>query len=972
MNLRSVKLTYYIAFCLVFVFVSCRQTKNVPPGKHLLKKNRIEVKGDKLDEEMISGIIRQQPNRKTLGLRMRLAVYNTDNYFFCFGCDSTRLANKRVKQLEKLRKKNKKRIARGEKINEKRRKKADQNGTVYVEKYIALKDTIAPRAFFREIFRADTLTIARKRLREDRKISLKNQRKKRRQERINIKRIAKAKEKGDSLFYEKIIPLKDTIDPRKFFREWMKYKIGERPVVFDTALYNKSLDQIQIYIKKKGYYYGNVYGDLDTNKRDTKISAKYIIETGKAYYIDSVIVKGENTSVLDTYNAFVKEQGYEPLKGQRLDSDMLNEYKAKVAKYMRNETLFGFMPAHVTMLADTVGGKTIVTIKFIDRTIKEGEREYQVKHQTTYVRDVYFHVADTMYFKGNFKKTMESMGLKPVGNDNFLYTLDSLEYNRILMSKKEKRNANPPIDVNKDTLQRLRSATFFFNSKPAVKPGIIELQNYLEETNYYKEYYLERSHTRLLQLGVFQTIKPVLEEIPGTNKIDVHYYLVPADKQGYSFEPRFTNSNGFLGVAASVNYHNKNLLRGSERLTISLSGGFESTPPIFDQTLDGTKIKNAGRSFNTFEIGPTVKLDLPGLFPIPVTTLAKRKMPRTILSTAYNYQKRVDFDRGVFQFNYTYKFVLNKTQMMQFGFPFASVIKFVAINKNKAFEDKLVQTNDLFLRNAYSDQFIWQDFRITFEYNNKNADNKKKLNFFYNVIFDHAGLFTSWVSKDMDTATKQRQIFGVAYSQFARLDNEFIISYPLKKGKSLNFHLVAGGGLPYGNTTTSLPYDYSFFAGGANDNRGWRARALGPGSYEYYLDPDRTATQIGDLRLGGSGEFRFSMSKLFKGAVFMDAGNIWTTKDDPKRPGGKITPDWYKEIALSAGLGLRLDFNFFVVRFDLGIPLTNPALPEGSRWIFQSRQAYHDKAFAKFGENYETIVPKPFIPAFHFGIGYPF
>jgi outer membrane protein assembly factor BamA len=366
-----------------------------------------------------------------------------------------------------------------------------------------------------------------------------------------------------------------------------------------------------------------------------------------------------------------------------------------------------------------------------------------------------------------------------------------------------------------------------------------------------------------------------------------------------------------------------------------------------------------------------VKFDLPGLFPIKITKLSKRKMPRTILSTAYNYQKRLDFDRGVFQFNYTYKFVLNKTQLLQFGFPFASVVKFVAINKNEAFEQKLNQNNDLFLRNAYSDQFIWQDFKVTFEYNNK-IEKKGKTTVFYNATFDHAGLLTSWISNKNDTATLQKQIFGVPYSQFARLDNEVIVGYPINKDKSFNFRFVAGAGIPYGNTKTSMPYDYSFFAGGANDNRGWRARSLGPGAYKYYLDTNRTATQIGDIRLGGSAEYRFSMSKLFKGAVFLDAANVWTTQNDVKRPGGQFSNNWYKEIAYSAGVGLRIDFSFFIVRLDLGLPINNPAMPAGSRWIFQSRKAYYDEGLSVLGPDYKSIMPKPFIPSLNFGIGYPF
>lgn len=908
MNLKPVKLTYYIAFCLAFLLVSCNQTKHVPEGKYLLKKNKLVVKGDNMDEEMIHEIIRQQPNRKTLGVKMKLWAYNRETYFY--------------------------------------------------------------------LIKSDTLTIAKKRARLNNKLREKNKRKALREKRINERRIQKARERGDSVYFQKFIPRKDTIAPRRFFREWFKYKIGEPPVIFDTSLFSKSKQQIRIYMVKKGYYFSNVSGDLDTNSKNNKITANYFIETGSPYIIDSVTVKGENASVLGSYYSFTRESGSPQLKGERLDSDMLADYKNKVARYMRDEGFYGFSPSQIFVSADSASVKDMkvkLTIEFGDRVIKDKDTTYKVKHQLTYVRDVYFHLADTIYVLKDvsFAQQAKARG-ESVMENNFLNTLDSLEYREIYMTKKEKLKNNPPIDLSVDTLQRLRMATFKYNVKPVVRPSIIELQNYLEESNLYKEYYLERSYSSLLQLDVFQTIKPELIEIPGTNLIDVHYYLVAADKQIYSFEPRFTNSNGFLGVAASLNYNNKNLFRGSEKLTISFSGGFESTPPVFDKTVDGEKIKNAGRSFNTFEFGPSLKFDLPGLFPFPVTKLSKRKLPRTILSTAYNYQDRIDFDRGVFQFNYMYKFRLNKTQVMQFGFPFASAIKFVAITKNQDFEDKLNQSNDLFLRNAYSDQFIWQDFKVIFEYTDKNLGKKKNTTVFYNITLDHAGLFTSWVSNKVNPVTFQKQIFGVPYSQFARVDNTVIVGYPITKNRSVHFRGMIGGGLPYGNSTTSLPYDYSFFAGGANDNRGWRARALGPGSYAYYLFPDRTATQIGDIRFGGSAEYRFSMSKLFKGAVFTDAGNIWTVQNDPKRPGGQISNNWYKEIALSAGVGLRLDFSFFVVRLDLGMPITNPGLPEGSRWIFQSRQPFYDKAFEKFGANYKSMVPRPFIPVLNFGIGYPF
>lgn len=281
----------------------------------------------------------------------------------------------------------------------------------------------------------------------------------------------------------------------------------------------------------------------------------------------------------------------------------------------------------------------------------------------------------------------------------------------------------------------------------------------------------------------------------------------------------------------------------------------------------------------------------------------------------------------------------------------------------------------MFLKNAYSDQFIWQDLKFSFEYNNQKEQlANKNLILYYNGSFDPSGNIVSLFKQYQDTVSGgQHSIFGVGYSQFLRLDNNFSVGKKIDEKSWVYSRVQAGLGVPYGNTKTTLPYDYSFFAGGANDNRGWRARALGPGSYKYYLDTNRTATQIGDIRLGSSVEFRYSLGSTLKGAAFIDAGNVWTFKNDVNREGSQFSKNWYREIALSAGIGARMDFGFFILRFDLGIPLTNPALPEGERWIFQKdRPKFKEEVLAAFGSDYAKIVPKLFIPVVQFGIGYPF
>ncbi|MDG1146975.1 MAG: BamA/TamA family outer membrane protein [Crocinitomicaceae bacterium] len=881
------KHTYILLIATTFI-LGCRQTKYVPEGEYLLKKNIISESGGGLDKADLSSIIRQQPNYKRVGVKWKLMAFNL--------VDSSKVAEKRLIKNEKIALINKGRIIRQEKINSKRRDKA--------------------------------------------------------------------RNKGRSHYTERIILLKDTLEYRMFFREWYKYKIGHAPVVFDSILFNKSIEQLSAYMKRKGYYDGVVKASVDYHE-NKKCVVSYDLTTGLQFKIDSVYVVGDNPVVLDRYHAFLKQKDDHRLFGKPFDSELLDDHRSQVSEYMRDKGVYGFSVNHISFTADTIKETMSVSlgVHLGDRLVKSSEHRDSVDHvphQKTFINKVYYHIADTLNFPGSFSAYMKSKGLEQF-DGQFLKTVDTTFYTKVLDKKTNS------IDVS-------RVAIFTHNGPLFINPRVLEVQNYLEVDKMYSEKKLEKTYLSLLQLDLFQSVKIVLLEVDGPGCIDAHYYLVPRKKQRFSFAPIATNSNGYLGVAATANYTNQNLFKGAEKLTVSLSGGFESQPPIFDETIDGDKIQTAARSFNTFEIGPSVKLEIPGLFPFRVNDQAKKMRPKTIVSTAYNFQKRTDFSQGTFQMNYLWQFFAKKTMIFQSGFPLGSVIKYVNIEKSNAFEEKLNQINDLFLLNAYSDQLVWQDWKFTFEYNINEKKNRKgnaQLNF--KSSFDPAGNLLSLFKKHQDTIDGQHTVFGIGYAQFARLDNNVVYSKPIRKDQSLNFRLTAGGGMPYGNSKASLPYDYSFFAGGANDNRGWRTRALGPGSYKYYLDTNRTATQIGDIRFGASAEFRFSFNSLFKGALFVDAGNIWTIEEDVNRIGGQFSSNWYKEIAIAGGFGLRMDLEYFIIRVDLGFPIMNPALPEGSKWIFQSRDNYYQEGIDAFGEdNYQSYLPLPFIPTFHFGIGYPF
>lgn len=815
----------------------------------------------------------------------------------------------------------------------------------------------------------DSAAVAEKRIEKNEKIDRKNAKKRAREKRVNQRRIDRAERKGDSLYTHKNIPLKDTLTPKRFFREWLKYKYGEPPMLFDSTLYLKTIEQHANFLKKKGYYFGTNSGKVRFKKK--KAIVTYTLVTGPRYYIDSVYVITEQPNLRDAYYSYIQKNRLKPLEGEPFDRDLLNDYRSQTAKCFKDDAFFGFSPSNINYLVDTnaLTLKVRIGLQITPRAIyDESNRDTirYVQHKATYIRRVYFHISDTNLFVGNFRDSLTNMGLSPY-EGQFLQTIDTLRFETI-------------VDKKNDQLDSNRMATFTYNGEIFVEPAVMESQNYLEEKNVYKEYYIERTYSRLLQLGLFQTIKPVLVENEGTNTIDVHYYLIPSSKQSFGFEPRLTNSNGFLGASASVNYKNNNLLGGAQKMIVALALGFQSQPPVFDPNQKDGIIEQSSSSFNTLEFGPSVVFDIPGLFPSKLTALSKRHRPRTIVSAAYNFQKRSEYTRNTFQANYLWKMYVSKTQVFQFGLPLLSVLKYVNITKSASFEAQINQFNDLFLRNSYSDQLIWQDFKFSLEYNNKDRDNKTtQFQAYYSGSFDPAGNFISLFQSTQDTsALGKYQIFGVPYSRFVRFDNDFILAHPVTKKSSIHTRLLAGVGVPTGNKETSLPFDYSFFAGGSNDNRGWRARSLGPGGYKYLLDTNRTLTQIGDIRLGGSIEYRFSLGKTLKMGLFVDAGNIWTMREDKNRPGSQFSKDWYNQIAYSSGFGFRFDLDFFIVRFDFGFPMNNHTLPKGAQWVWQSRDLYNQQLIDNYGaENVDRLkaqnkIPNPFGLVFHFGIGYPF
>lgn len=825
-------------------------------------------------------------------------------------------------------------------------------------------------AFFNMV---DSSKVARKRAKKNQKLYKINIKRLEKQDRINRRRRARALKKGKEYYRFKEVSLKDTVNPKKIFSEWIKYTLGEPPVILDSALAHKTDKQLNLYLQKKGYYHGRITDTIiyDTLKRKARV--RYDVYPGKPFRIDSVYIDtatAKNTQWgLRAWLAGKANKSHQKTfleKGAILDSDMLNKERNQMTKYMREQGFYGFYPEHIMYELDTF--ETTLTaniaVKVKPRLIADENRPDTImgkEHVIYTMRNVYFHCYEPQ---------------KP--SDTGRIMLDTVIYE---VNEKKKEPYNLIFYFERE--KRQNGSYFEKAKKPYVKPRIVGYQSFLVPDKYYKSFNTERTYRRLQALGVFRSINLKFEEI-GQDSLDAHFYLLKAKKQSFRIEPRGTYSNGFIGLTATMGYTNRNLFRGAEKFTVSITGGFESQPTILTDSSGSSK----GQLFNTWEIGAAATLEVPGLLPIPYLTFGKRTYPITIYSLAYNHQDRPDFKRDLFQLSYLYRWSpSDPRQVFNSGFPLINNIKYVQIDKSQEFEDRLNELNDLFLLASYSDQFIWEDFRLGWTFNNASETRSKWITY-YNVSFVTAGYFLEGATlldskikgKEQDSIPK---VFGVPYSKFLRIDNEVRLYHNIKRGLSMNYRFMGGVGWPDpGGVQKAMPYDYSFYAGGASDNRGWISRTLGPGAYQYYRDTVRTQTQIGDIRLLLTTELRFDIYQFLKGAVFADASNVWTFYDDPNRQGGKFSGSFWKEFAINAGVGLRLDFDFFQIRLDVGFPLYDPSLPEGERWVGRPGpkyiQAIEDAWAPIYGdESYDVILrsegmQKPFLPRFNLGIGYPF
>jgi outer membrane protein assembly factor BamA len=693
------------------------------------------------------------------------------------------------------------------------------------------------------------------------------------------------------------------LEKEKGIHKWLR-KVGEAPVIYDQGQNNRSVDQIRSYLDRKGYFDAEVYDSVEYKKK--RVTVDYFVDPNASYKIGKITYQIADTTISDyilrdTVNALIKT-------GDRYDVDALDNERDRIESHLKDQGFYRFQKDRIQYIADsTVGAKTIdLQVQVEPRMVRsEGYFEHQVPYQKYRIRKVYFFV-DYDPSEALQNPTTYYSDLDTVFLDGFYF-----------VKKKEK----PPL------------------SYITVKRG-----SYILPGDMYNLTNVQQTRKHLGGLDVMKHVDIYFTDVEhevsdtGIVPIDCHVQMAQNKLQAYSIELEGTNSSGNFGASVNLLYQHRNLFRRAEVLNFRLKNAYEALP---------TETQGLGRMT---EVGVEADIVFPR-FLLPFLRkqdFVKKYNPKTNLLTAYNYQRRPEYERNMAVVNFGYRWQGNAFASHIVTPIDINVIKLPYIDSAWAAH---IDTTS-YLAYSYKNTFI-VGLGYSFIFTNQNI--RKKNDYFYlrfnlstsgNLVSAADRLFNSDVPKTGS------EVFGIEYAQYVIADVDFRYHTVINDANSVVYRGFFGVGFPYGNSR-ALPFEKQFYTGGANDIRAWPARGLGPGSYP--VDNTTFYNQKADLKVNGNIEYRFDLFWVLEGALFLDAGNIWAVSREDDRIGAKFSfSSLFSDMAVGTGFGARLDFSFFIFRFDMGWKLRDPQIQSGSKWVI-----------ANPGYNLGDLT-------FHLAIGYPF
>lgn len=659
-------------------------------------------------------------------------------------------------------------------------------------------------------------------------------------------------------------------DSTKWINKTLR-KLGENPILFDSAQARKTCDDLEKVMHGMGYIRAKADYELSFSKKK-KISINYKLHPGPAFILHSISRDIRDEGIAEFLEGH--DRGRSLLhEGMTFTTNALDDERKRITTLLNNNGYLNFHKDFITFTADTVSGSTWIDLTMHLHKYIAGGHEEASPHKQYTVGEIRYHGS---------------------GDDG----------------------------------------------KIPLRQGILEESTLIETGKLFNAGNLQKTYNRFGRLPIVKYTNIRFSEMPDSDRISCDIGISTNKTHSISFQPEGTNTAGDLGAAASLTYENKNLFRGAETFSVKLRGAFEAITG-----LEGYK----NQDYEEYSV--ETKLVFPR-FVAPFLSKRFRKQSTAFseLSASYNMQNRPEFHRRLFAAGWRYRWnnasgrKSYKVDLIDLNYIY---MPWISPTFKEEYLDDVSSRNSI-LRYNYEDLFIMKlGFGIS--YNGKSEA--------FKINVESAGNFLNGLSHVIGTRTNddgQHTLFNIAFAQYVKGDFDYTRLLRLDAQNSIALHFGFGVAYPYGNSRV-LPFEKRYFSGGANSVRGWSVRQLGPGKFKGTNGSIDFINQTGDIKLDLNAELRSFLFWKIYGAVFVDAGNIWTLRKYEEQPGGQFEiKEFYKQIAASYGIGLRLNFDFFILRFDMAMKAINPAYDSA------------DEHYAIFHPD----ISRDF--AFHFAVGLPF
>lgn len=695
-------------------------------------------------------------------------------------------------------------------------------------------------------------------------------------------------------------------------------KIGHPPHILDSALLDLTTVRINRYLFNKGFLDAQVRDSVFVNRQRATIA--FHVNEGVPYTIDRILLNITDPAIMTLY--VQNKHTFSNLRpGIRLDIDSVAAEREGFYFLMRNSGYFDYVRQNMSVDVDTnkVNQQASLRINIDNHTPDEAHVKYRIDSSFVTIRHA---IAE--------------------------------------------RNHSEPVMSEQSGGIIFRDYTGRFKGR-SLRRHIF--QQYGQTYNLNNE---NITYDRLYELSSFRSVK-INYLKTDSNKLQAHYELIPRSSMSNQIEGEYTFSGGMSGFNLANTFSHRNLFGGSEQLDVKLSYGV-----LFDSRMPGSLFN---RVFNNdFQIG--VNITVPRLLsPFRISRVGQYGLPRTTFSSTLQIFDQLQTYHNRYAVNtMTYHWFSDRYKQHQFS-PLVLEYRLGRLNSN--FAQELIDQGYLLYVRSNNRAYFGLGSQYIYTYNAAKLNQRD--NFFYmRNALDVSGNLLNISSNIFNFSTNsdgEKELFGVPYLQYVKVEGDYRLYKHFGGNRQLIFRINPGIAIPYGNNSSMLIFEKSFFGGGMNGMRAWQARTLGPGNYNRQdLDPSlrmnlRNLDQLGEIKLESNIEYRFRViddlwGAKVNGATFADFGNIWQIDEQQLTPGGSFQADKFlSQLGIGTGAGLRFDLDYFVLRLDVGAKVKDPQFREKDQWVIQ-----HWFNGAELKSRYaETNAPDRYrFLQYNFGIGMPF